>query len=59
MKPKIAKITRSLAYIISICTIPQIMYIIFALVKSPLQADLAFRLANINYTKQTEIFYLN
>jgi hypothetical protein len=59
MKPKIAKITRSLAYIKSICTIPQIMYIIFALVKSPLQADLAFRLPTDNYTNHTEICYLN
>ena len=59
MKPKIAKITRSILYIISICTIPQIMYIIFALVKSPLQADIAFRLPTINYTNQTEICYLN
>jgi hypothetical protein len=59
MKPKIAKITRSIVYIISICTIPQIMYIIFALVKSPLQADLAFRLPTDNYTNNLEMFYLN
>ena len=59
MKLKIAKITRSLVYIKSICTIPQIMYIIYASAKSPLQADLAFRLPTINYTKQTEICYLN
>jgi hypothetical protein len=59
MKPKIAKITRSLAYIKSICTIPQIMYIIYASVKSPYKADLAFRLPTDNYTNHTEICYLN
>jgi AraC-like DNA-binding protein len=54
MKPKISKMIYSIINIISICSFPHILYIIYASVKSPLQADLAFRLANNNL----EIFYL-
>jgi hypothetical protein len=50
MKPKIAKM---------ICAFPHILYIIYASLKSPLQADLAFRLPTDNYTNNLEIFYLN
>ena len=55
MKPKISKMIYSFIYIISICSVPHVLYIIYASVKSPLQADLAFRLANNN---NLEIFYL-
>ena len=50
MKPKIAKM---------ICAFPHILYIIYASLKSLLQADLAFRLPTDNYTNNLEIFYLN
>ena len=50
MKPKIAKM---------ICAFPHILYIIYASLKSPLQADLAFRLPTDNYTNNLEMFYLN
>ncbi len=59
MKPKIAKITRSIVYIISICTIPHMFYIAYASVKSPIEADLAFRLPTDNHTNNLEIFYFN
>jgi hypothetical protein len=35
------------------------LYIIYASLKSPLQADLAFRLPTDNYTNNLEMFYLN
>ena len=50
MRPKILKM---------ICAFPHILYIIYASLKSPLQADLAFRLPTDNYTNNLEMFYLN
>jgi hypothetical protein len=48
MRPKILKM---------ICAFPHILYIIYASLKSPLQADLAFRLPTDNYTNNLEMFY--
>ena len=57
-KPKVAKITRSLVYIISICTIPHLTYIAYASLQSPLEADLAFRLPTDHHTNNVQILYL-
>jgi len=56
MKPKISKIITSLVFILAVSVFPLLLNIIYVTYKSPLQADLAFRLPLIN--TNLEFYYL-
>ena len=57
IKPKISKIITSFVFIFAISALPALLYAFYVSIKSPLHADLAFRLP-YNKNNNLEFFYL-